>query len=163
MPQIRRAVFAQDSNLAIEQLGPFDEALQGTLARRKFTTGLLGGFAGLAVLLAAVGIYGLLNYWVAVRENDIAIRMALGAPRWSIARWTGWEALRLAAMGIALGVGGGLASSRLVESMVFGVPAQSPGTVVASAVFVVAIVMAAAAVPVWRAMRVDVIERLHRT
>ena len=57
-----------------------------------------------AVLLAAVGIYGLLNYWVAVRENDIAIRMALGAPRWSIARWTGWEALRLAAMGIALGV-----------------------------------------------------------
>jgi putative ABC transport system permease protein len=163
MPQVRRVVFADDANLAIEHLGPFDEALQGTLARRKFSTALLGAFAGLAVLLASVGIYGLLTYWVAVREAEIAIRMALGAPGWWIARWTGAEALRLAAVGILLGTAGGLAASRLVESMVFGVPPQSIATIVVSALAVAGLVMVSAAIPVWRAMRVDVIGHLHRT
>jgi len=80
IPEVRRAVKAADRNLPIQRLRPFDQIIAATLDRRRFGTTLLAVFAGLALVLSAVGVYGLLNYWVTSREEEIAIRLALGAP-----------------------------------------------------------------------------------
>ena len=113
------------------------------------------------MILAAVGIYGLLNYWVRVREDEIAIRMALGAPRPSILRWAGWQALRLSLIGTAIGMLAGWAASRWLENLVFGIAAHNFTTLAAAALAVIAIAMIAAAIPVWRATQVDAMDKLH--
>ena len=160
-PAVRRRVTAIDRNLPIESLRPFEQTVAASLAERRFSTLLLALFAGLAMALAAVGIYGLLNYWVRVREGEIAIRMALGAPRSSILRWAGWQALRLSLIGAAIGMLGGWAVSRWLENLVFGV-SHNLTTLAAAALAVIAIAMIAAAIPVWRATRVDAVDQLHR-
>src|SRR5262249_53764801 len=129
--------------------------------RRRFSTLLLTLFAALAMLLAAVGIYGLLSYWVTIRENEIAIRLALGAQSSSILRWTSLHALRLAAVGIVLGALSAWPAAKLLEGLVFGIPARNPATMVAACVAVGVIALGAAAVPAWRATQVDAARRLH--
>src|SRR5437870_5006861 len=99
---VRHRVAAIDRNVLIQSLKPFEKWLGATLERRRFSTLLLGVFAALAMILAAVGIYGVLNYWVSVRQNEIAVRLALGAQQSAILRWAGSHALRLAGFGIAL-------------------------------------------------------------
>ena len=111
-PPYAGCVAAIDRNLPIESLRPFEQTVAASLAQRRFSTLLLALFAGLAMVLAAVGIYGLLNYWVRVREDEIAIRMALGAPRPAILRWAGGQALRLSLTGAAIGMLAGWAASR---------------------------------------------------
>ena len=160
-PAVRRRVTAIDRNLPIESLRPFEQTVAASLAQRRFSTLLLALFAGLAMILAAVGIYGLLNYWVRVREDEIAIRMALGAPRPSILRWAGWQALRLSLIGAAIGMLAGWAASRWLENLVFGVAAHNFTTLAAAALAVIAIAMIAAAIPVWRATQVDAMDKLH--
>jgi len=160
-PAVRRRVTAIDRNLPIQSLQPFAQTVAASLAQRRFSALLLALFAALAMLLAAVGIYGLLNYWVRVREDEIAIRMALGAPRPSILRWAGWQALRLSLAGVAVGMLSGWAVSRWLENLVFGVT-HNFTTLAAAAVAVIAIAMVAAAIPVRRATQVDVVDKLHR-
>jgi len=160
-PEVRRRVTAIDRNLPIESLRPFAQTVAASLAERRFSTLLLALFAGLAMALAAVGIYGLLNYWVRIREDEIAIRMALGAPRPSILRWAGWQALRLALIGAGIGMLAGWAASRALENLVFGVT-DNFATLAAAALAVIAIAMIAAAIPVWRATQVDAVDKLHR-
>jgi putative ABC transport system permease protein len=158
---VRRRVAAIDRNLPIQSLRPFARTVAGSLAQRRFSTLLLALFAGLAMILAAVGIYGLLNYWVRVREDEIAIRMALGAPRPVILRWAGWQALRLSLIGVAIGMLGSWAASRFLGSLVSGVT-ESFATLAAAALAVIGIAAIAAAIPVWRATRVDAMDKLHR-
>jgi putative ABC transport system permease protein len=86
---VRRQVAALDPNVPIQSLDVFEKRLGATLERRRFSTVLLGLFAALAIVLAAVGVYGVINYWVEVRRKEIAIRMALGAQRAAILRWAG--------------------------------------------------------------------------
>jgi putative ABC transport system permease protein len=160
-PAVRRRVAAMDRNLPVESLRPFTETVAASLAERRFSTLLLALFAGLAMALAAVGIYGLLNYWVRVRESEIAIRMALGAPRPSILRWAGWQALRLSLIGAAIGILAGWGVSRGLGSVVFGV-SHSLTMLASAALAVVATAMIAAAIPVWRATQVDAVNKLHR-
>jgi putative ABC transport system permease protein len=159
---VRRRVAAIDPNLPIQSLRPFAQTVAASLAERRFSTLLLALFAALAMILAAVGTYGLLNYWVRVREDEIAIRMALGAPRPVILRWAGWQALRLSLGGAAIGMLGSWAASRFLGSLVLGAPAQNFTTLAAAALAVIAVAMIAAAIPIWRATRVDVINKLHR-
>ena len=125
---------AIDPNLPIQSLRPFAQAVAASLDQRRFSTLLLALFAGLAILLAAVGIYGLLSYWVRVREDEIAIRMALGAPRLVIMRWAGGQALRLSLAGVAIGVLGCWAASRWLGSLVFGVAPHNFSTLAAAVV-----------------------------
>jgi predicted permease len=160
-PAVRRSVAAIDRNLPIESLQPFERTVAASLSQRRFSALLLALFAGLAMVLAAVGIYGLLNYWVRVREDEIAIRMALGAPRPSILRWAGWQALRLSSAGTAIGVLGSWAASGWLSSLVFGVAARDFTTLAAAALAVTVIAMIAAAIPVWRATQVDALDKLH--
>jgi putative ABC transport system permease protein len=159
-PAVRRIVTAVDRNLPIESLRPFERTLAASLAQRRFSTLLLALFAALAMVLAAVGIYGLLNYWIRVREDEIAIRMALGAPRPAILRWAGGQALRLSVAGAAIGMPAGWAAARGI-GLVLGASAGF-ATLSAAALAVIAISMVAAGIPVWRATQVDAVEKLHR-
>jgi putative ABC transport system permease protein len=162
IPSVRRAVSGVDRNLPIQGLAGLERTLGASLARRRFSTLLLSGFAGLAIILAIVGIYGLLSYWVSVREREIGIRLALGARPSVIVRWTSLQALRLAGIGMVFGVAGAWAAARGLEDLVFGIPPRSPATMAASAVAVTLIAGLAAAIPSWRAARVDAASQLHQ-
>ncbi|HJT88685.1 MAG TPA: FtsX-like permease family protein, partial [Bryobacteraceae bacterium] len=161
-PAVRRQVLSMDRNLPIQSLKTMEQRLEAPLEQRRFETALLAGFAALAMLLAGVGIYGLLKYWVSVRENEIAIRVALGAQPKSIVGWAGSHVLRLAAVGIALGLVGAWVAARWVESLVFGVSARDLASMVTGVAVVLGIAVIASAVPVWRATRVDPVSRLQR-
>ncbi len=113
------------------------------------------------MMLAAVGIYGLLSYWVSSRECEIAIRLALGARPSTILVWTGFHAVRLAVIGVGFGVVGGWVAARGLEDLVFGIPPRSPATMMAAGLVVTVIAFAAATIPAWRASRVDAARRLH--
>jgi len=160
-PAVRRRIAALDRNLPIENLRSFEKTLGATLERRRFSTLLLTSFAGLAMILAGVGIYGLLNYWVSVREEEIAIRSALGAAPAAILLWAAAHALKLGVLGIALGAVVGFLTSRWMESLVFGVSAQNPVILAAAAFAVLVIIILAALLPVRRASQIDVLQKLH--
>ncbi len=117
---------------------------------------LLGVFAGLAVLLAAIGIYGVLNYWVSVRNREVAVRMALGASRPLIVRWAGWYVLRLAAAGLMLGGVGSWIASQWLAHLVYGVSSRSPSAMIAAVLVVIGAAAIASSFPIWRASRVDI-------
>jgi putative ABC transport system permease protein len=163
IPAVRRHVSALDRNIPIRSLRPFNEWLSASLARRRFSTLLLSLFAALAMLLAAVGIYGVLNYWVCVRQKEIAIRQALGARRSTILHWAGTHAARLAGLGIVIGGLGAWAASRWMESLVFGIPAKDPRVLLAAGAAVLGIAVLAAGAPLWRATRVDAVRSLHES
>ncbi|HEX3746092.1 MAG TPA: ABC transporter permease [Bryobacteraceae bacterium] len=162
MPAIRARVAALDRNLPLQHFATMDAALGAGLARRRFSTLLLTLFAGLAMLLAAVGIYGLLNYWVTSREPEIAVRLALGASPLRILRWTSAHVLRLALSGVAIGAIGGWFAARLLRDMVFGIATHNTATLLAAMGAVMTIALLGAAIPSWRAARVDASQRLHQ-
>jgi putative ABC transport system permease protein len=158
---VRRQVAALDANVPVQSLDVFEKRLGTTLERRRFSTLLLGIFAALAIVLAAVGIYGVLDYWVGMRQKEIAIRVALGAQRAAILRWAGWHAARLAAFGIGLGAFGAWGAARWLKNLVFGVSERDPGMMLAAAAAVIGIAVLAAGVPLRRALRVDAAANLH--
>jgi predicted permease len=161
MNAARRQVSALDRNVPIQSLRSAEDWLGATLQRRRFATLLLGLFGGLAMLLAAVGIYGVLNYWVTARQREIAIRLAVGAQRSTILRWAGLHAARLAGIGIVLGAIGAWSAARWLESLVFGVRAHSPLMMLAAGAAVIAIAALAASLPLWRATHTDAVRNLH--
>jgi predicted permease len=161
MNAARRQVSALDRNVPIQSLRTAEDWLGATLQRRRFATLLLGLFSGLAMLLAAVGIYGVLNYWVSARQREIAIRLAVGAQRSSILRWAGLHAIRLAAIGIVLGAIGAWSAARWLESLVFGVTARNPLMMLLAGAAVIVIAALAVSVPLWRASHTDAVRNLH--
>jgi len=157
----RQQVSALDRNVPIQSLRTAEDWLGATLERRRFATLLLGLFGGLAMLLAAVGIYGVLNYWVSARQREIAIRLAVGAQRSTILRWAGFHATRLAVIGIILGAIGAWSAAHWLESLVFGVTARNPLMMLLAGVAVIVIAALAASVPLWRATHTDAVRNLH--
>ena len=127
----------------------------GGLASRELDTWLLGGFAAAALILAAIGIYGLLAYSVAQRRHEIGIRVALGASRGEVVRLVVEDGMRLAAIGIALGAGGALVLTRLLAALLYGVGASDPGTFAAAATLLSLVALLACYLPARRATRVD--------
>jgi predicted permease len=158
---VRRHVSALDRNVPIQSLRPAENWLGATLDHRRFTTLLLSLFGALAMVLASVGIYGVLNYWVSMRQKEIAIRLAVGASRAAILRWAGLHAARLAAAGLVLGGIGAWSASRWLKSLVFGVSADSPLMLLFAGAVITGIAALAATLPVWRAMRTDPVRNLH--
>lgn len=160
-PAVTRALASMDSDVPIQSLKPFDERLGATLKQRRFITVLLAIFAAIAVLLAAIGCYGVLNYWVSSRRQDIAIRIAMGAGTMAIVRRIGRKAATLAAVGLTMGMGGSWLASRWISSLVFGITAHDPAVLGFATITALMMVVAAAAFPLWRAVRVDPIETLR--
>jgi putative ABC transport system permease protein len=152
---LRSTVQSLDSSLAVFNVATVPQIIATSMTTTTFQTFLLGVFAGLALLLASVGIYGVLSYVVTLRTNEIGIRMALGAGRgivlWMIIR----QGLALTVIGITVGVGGTYALTGLLGSLLFGVKATDPLTFIAVSVVMGVVAMSACMVPAWRATRVD--------
>jgi predicted lysophospholipase L1 biosynthesis ABC-type transport system permease subunit len=161
-PAVRRLVASLDRNLPIQRLASMPSRMSATLNRRRFTTLLLATFAGLALLLSAVGVYGLLNYWVTAREQEIAIRQALGARRRAIFAWAGSAAAKLVAAGIVLGVLAAWWAAHWLDSLVFGISSRDVTMMIAAVLAVIAIASLAAVIPLMRATRVNAASKLQR-
>ena len=112
------------------------------------------------MLLAIVGLYGVLAYYVAQRRRDIGLRLAIGAPRERILAWVLMRGMGLVAVGLVLGIGGSLAATRLIESLLYGVGNTDPVTFVGVTVLFALVASAACLIPAWRATRVDPIVAL---
>jgi putative ABC transport system permease protein len=161
IPGVRSVVTSLDRRVPIQSLKPFDKWLGTPLEKRRFITLLLTVFAALAIILAAVGIYGLLNYWVNIRQREIAIRMAMGARRSGIVRWVGMVAIKLAAVGIGAGAVGCWVASGWLRALVFGVSVADPKMMIAAGAGVIAVASLAVSVPLWRAVQVDPVRNLR--
>jgi putative ABC transport system permease protein len=116
---------------------------------------LLGGFAALALLLAAIGTYGVLSYMVAERRREIGIRMALGAAQSSVLGQVMKQGLVLTAIGIAIGLAGAFGLNQVIASLLFGVQPTDPVTIAAVVGTIVAVALIACGLPAWRASRLD--------
>jgi putative ABC transport system permease protein len=161
MATVRQTLASIDANVPIQSLKTADMWLSATLVQRRFTTILLALFAGIAVILAAIGCYGVLNYWVSSRRQEIAIRMAMGAGTIAILRRTGRQTARLGVVGLVVGLTGSWGASRWLNSLVFGVSTHDPVVFCSAASAAFLIVLLSAAVPLWRATQIDPIETLH--
>jgi len=161
LPVVRGTLTSIDSHMAL--LGPetMEQRLGHTFAPHRFNMALLTAFASLALLLAAVGIYGVMTQFVAQRTHEIGIRMALGARPIEVVRLVIEQGVRLALLGSAIGIGAASAVTRLIRSLLYGVTASDPVTFVSVASLLICAVLLACLVPAWRAMRVDPIVALH--
>lgn len=154
-PEIRRIVRDLDATLPVIRLQTMDEVFDRSVARPKFITWLLGVFAALALVLAAIGTYGILSYLVTERQQEIGIRMALGAPRGQVLWMVLRQGLLLAGLGLALGIAGALAAGRQLEHLLFGVSPTDAMTFVLVAALILVTATVACLVPALRATRID--------
>jgi putative ABC transport system permease protein len=154
-PHFRQAVQSLDSGLPIVRMRPMDDVVEAAVARPRFLTVLLGLFAGLALLLAAVGTYGVLSYLVTERRQEIGIRMALGADRRRILGLVLVRGLVLCGAGLAVGLAAALGVGRVLAALLFNVAPTDPGTLVGVSLVIAAVACVACLIPAWRATRVD--------
>ncbi|MEO6195103.1 MAG: ABC transporter permease [Thermoanaerobaculia bacterium] len=152
---VRASVTALDPQLERIELRPFADAVRDSLADRRLALLLTALFAGVALLLTAVGIYGVVAYSVARRRREIALRLTLGAQVWQVARLVLGQGLRLTVLGTALGLVGFHALGRLIESHLYGVTATDPLTTAGVVAVLALISLAACAVPSLRASRTE--------
>jgi len=152
---VRRAVHEVDSEIPIADLTDASSAAFSTVASRRFGVLLLSGFATLGLLLTAVGIYGQMAYAVVQRRREIGVRLAIGATPACVLRLVVGQSVRMALVGVAVGVAGALALAQLLQRLLFGVsPLDVPTFAIAVAVLL-AVSVAATWLPAWRASRVD--------
>ena len=154
-PPVARAVAAAGGTSSPPPVRELLETASGRLAPKRLTTGVITVFASLALLLAAIGIYGVLSFTVAQRTHEIGVRIALGAARSGVLRLIVGEAVAVALAGIGIGLAGSLALSRVLRSLLYGVSATDPAVFTAVSCTLLAVAAVAACIPAWRASRVD--------
>jgi putative ABC transport system permease protein len=150
-----------DPEIPVQHVRSMDQRMSESLSPQRFTMLLLGAFAGLAVLLAAVGIYSVMSYSVSRRTNEIGIRVALGASRDNVLLLVVRQGLMLALIGSAIGIAGALMLSRVMRSQLYGVQPTDPVTFITVAGLLMVVVLAASYIPARRAIRVDPIMALR--
>jgi putative ABC transport system permease protein len=158
---VRADVAALDPQLERIELRPFADAVRDSLSNRRLALLLTGLFAGVALLLTAVGLYGVVAYSVAQRRREMALRLTLGARVWQVARLVLGQGLRLTLLGIALGLTGFYALKQVIESQLYGVTATDLPTSFAVAFLLALVSLAACAVPALRAARVEPMSSLR--
>ncbi|MGH9684607.1 MAG: ADOP family duplicated permease [Candidatus Acidiferrales bacterium] len=151
----RDTVLRMDKDEPISDVATMDRLLSNSVARSRFTMQLFSIFAALALLLASIGIYGVISYSVAQRTREIGIRMALGAQRRDVLRIVVGDGARLAFLGIVIGVAGGLALTRVMTNLLFEVKPTDPAIFAVAAILLAIVALAACYIPARRAMRVD--------
>jgi ABC-type antimicrobial peptide transport system permease subunit len=152
---LERLVREVDAAVPIVRLRDMDSVFAESIRRPRLLAQLLGAFAGLALLLAAVGTYGVLAQMVAERRREIGIRMALGAARSHVLARIMKQGLQLTVIGIAAGLAGALALNRLIASLLFGVQPTDAVTIALVIATITAVALAASWMPAWRASRMD--------
>jgi len=153
--EIRAAVSALDREVPVSDLATLDDLVTESAAPRRIALEVLGAFALLAVLLAGVGVYGVISFSAAQRTREIGVRVAVGASPSSIVRLIVADAARPAAAGIVFGLGGAVAATRLVSPLLYAVSPRDPLTFAGVAAALAATALAAAALPARRAARLD--------
>jgi putative ABC transport system permease protein len=154
-PAVREAIHAVDPEQAVANVRTFDEILDEDVVQRRLGASLVAAFAALALLLASLGVYGVLSFFVAQHTSEIGVRVALGASRRDIFSLVLGKGMGLAGAGVALGLVGALALTRLVSSLLYGVGAADPATFAGAAGLLASLALLACYLPARRAMKVD--------
>jgi putative ABC transport system permease protein len=152
---VSNAVHLVDREIPLRDILPMDDLVTNSVSRQRFNMLLLGAFAGLALLLAAVGIYSVLSYSVKRRVREIGIRLALGARLGDVLRMVVFEGMKPTLLGVAIGTAGALALGRALSSLIYGIKTTDPVTFLAVALLLAAIALCASIIPAYRATKVD--------
>jgi putative ABC transport system permease protein len=152
---VRNAIWAVDKDQTVANVDSMEHIVAGAVARQRFSMLLLAIFAGIALVLAAVGIYGVMSYSVAQQTREIGIRMALGAQRGDVLKMTIKQGLRLVGFGLLIGLVVAFILTRVMASLLFGISATDPITFLTISLVLLAVAMLASYIPSVRAMRVD--------
>jgi putative ABC transport system permease protein len=162
LPAIKNAIWSVDKNQPIFEVRSMDEIISGIVSAQRLAFLLLGVFAFLALVLAAIGIYGVTSYAVSERRHEICVRMAMGAQQSDVSRLVLGHGTRQAGIGVIVGVVAALGLSRLLTSLLFGVSAADPLTFVGVAILLALVALAACYIPARRATRVDPVVALRQ-
>jgi ABC-type antimicrobial peptide transport system permease subunit len=158
---VRHELRALDPDLPLADVRTLTAVADESYAEPRFLSWLLGGFAAVALVLALVGLYGVMSYSVGLRRREMALRMALGARAGSLIGLVLGQGMRLVAVGVVLGVVAALAFSRVLEGLLYGVAPNDPLTIVAVVVLLSAVALLANLLPARRAARVDPVVALR--
>jgi len=161
VPSVRAGLQSVDTDLPTSDFQTLDQLVDRSVSPRRFVTFLLGGFSVLALILASLGIYGVVSYSVNQRINEIGIRIALGARPRAVLTLAIARGVRMTLIGLAIGLGAALTLTRVVSSLLFGVTAADPVTFGAIAFLLTAVALAACYIPARRATRFDPIQALR--
>ena len=160
-PAVRRELRALDPDVAASSMGPMEEAIDASLADRRFQTVLLQIFGAAALLLALAGIYAVTAFSVVERTREIGVRLALGATRGRILTLIARQSLLPVAAGLVAGTAAALALGRLISGLLYGVAAGDPATLAVAALSLAAFAAAACVIPAVRATRIDPVRALR--
>jgi putative ABC transport system permease protein len=152
---VRQMISQMNSQQVAYGFETMDEIISDSLAARRFSMFLLGGFAAVALILASIGIYGVVSYLVGQRMHELGVRVALGAQRRDVMQLVLGTGLKMALLGVAIGLSTALGLTRLMAKLLYGVSATDPATFVAVAVVLTLVALTACYMPARRAMRVD--------
>jgi predicted permease len=158
---IRHTLDEINSQMVMYQTQTMEQVISASLAGRRFSMILLGSFSVLALVLACVGIYGVISYLVAQRTHDIGVRIALGASRWQVLRMVLGQSATMALSGVVIGLVAAFMLTRLMANMLFGISARDPLTFLTVAFFLSLVAVLASYIPAWRASKLDPIIALH--
>ena len=158
---VQKTIAGIDPDLPVKQVLTMEEILGESTANSSFTAALVLVFAGISLLLAAVGLYGVLAYLVTQRTTEIGIRMALGARREQVLRLVLLDGLRPAFIGLVLGIAGGAAATQLIQSLLYGTRPLDAVVFVSVIVTLLLTACAACVLPAWRAARVEPMQALR--
>ena len=158
---VRDQLMSADKDQPLYNLITMEQRLAGSVAPRRLNMLLLGTFAGLALVLAAVGIFGVMSYSVSQRTQEIGVRLALGAQRSDVLKLVVWQGMTLTLIGVAIGLVASFVLTRLLVSLLFGVNATDPTTFAIVSLLLGGVALVASYVPAHRATKVDPIEALR--
>jgi ABC-type antimicrobial peptide transport system permease subunit len=160
-PSVRREIWSMDPNLPLVNVRSLSEVVGAAMARTTFTLIMIAAAAAVALLLGAIGIYGVISYMVSLRTREIGVRMALGAQSDQVRRMVVRQGMVLALAGVGIGLVGAVGLSRLISSLLFGIAPHDPLTLGAVSLALLAIAGLASWLPAMRAARIDPIEALR--
>lgn len=152
---VREELAAIDKDLAVSNVRPLEDYARDARSVHRFTMVLAAGFAGMALVLGSLGLYGVVGYAVSCRQREIGLRMALGSTASGIARWVLGQGVVLVTAGIALGLIGALATGRMLQALLFGVESSDPATLILVPLLLATVAVVASFLPARRASRVD--------